>query len=250
MFLQVTSQEELRNKNKELKLKISNLKEENRKNEEEMKLEISNSKEENRKNEEEMKAEISNLKEQNHKNEKEWKNESDKLKFEINELRAKNHCVCKKVFDDKECPYTYTIQNVSAMLKDKNYTGYLYSDPFIFLDGYVGMLCVSLNGHKEESRNHISVFFYIHKGPFDDLLEWPMLFGIITFQLFVNEICARKMSINCKEESEKLKDIFNKPTTEGRKAVVRGWSRFIAHNELPDNIEDDELKFYVDVEKI
>ena len=55
--------------------------------------------------------------------------------------------------------------------------------------------------------------------------------------------------MNYKELSKQLKNVFIKPTTEGRNEQAYGWVNFIAHNKLPDNIDDNELKFIVDVEQ-
>ena len=77
----------------------------------------------------------------------------------------------------------------------------------------------------------MSVYFQIMRGPFDDTLRWPMVFGLIKFSLVINEKCKHKMAINCKEDEQHLRTRFVKPARDEGEAY--GTVKYYAHKDLP-----------------
>lgn len=103
----------------------------------------------------------------------EAKIELEKVKEEMDILKAR-----------KDGSYILKIENVSKELKKAEQTNKpIYSPAFYSSqNGYKMRLEVYLNGANSAKGNHISIYFAILKGPWDDMLEWPFQ-EAITFHL-------------------------------------------------------------------
>ena len=74
-------------------------------------------------------------------------------------------------------PVTFTIDNFNSR---KSLNEQWFSPPFYtHFGGYKMCLSVYPNGYEEAQGNHISVFFHMMSGEFDDHLEWPFPGAII-----------------------------------------------------------------------
>lgn len=146
------------------------------------------------------------------------------------------------------CPYEFVIENFKARLTNsKQQNDFIYSETFYYLNGYRARLKVYLNGRNAVQGTHMSVYFQIMKGPLDDSLQWPMIFGLIKISLIINEKCKHKMAINCKQDQEHLKTRFVKPLREEGEAYG---VKYFAHRDLPIDIHGDLIKLVVHVTKL
>ena len=147
------------------------------------------------------------------------------------------------------CPFTLTVENFRTRFAVAQQTNeFIYSDSFYYLNGYRGRLKLYLNGRNAVQGTHMSVYFQIMRGPFDDTLRWPMVFGLIKFSLVINEKCKHKMAINCKEDEEHLRTRFVKPSRDEGEAY--GTVKYFAHKDLPVEINGDVVKLVVHVTQL
>ena len=119
-----------------------------------------------------------------------------------------------------------------------------YSPPFYtHLGGYRMCLRVDANGYGDGKGTHVSVFVYLTRGEFDDLLKWPFR-GDVTIQLKKNDPPHHQMIILLND------DIPNKyvckPTKE-RNDCGWGYHKYIPHADLYAGgyLKDDKLVFCV-----
>ena len=147
--------------------------------------------------------------------------------------------------------YTFIVENARDELRvarERNKT--LYSGSFFCLSGYKARLKINLNGTPaadvSSKDTHLSVYFQLLQGPFDEKLQWPMPFGSITFTLQINENPEIKKQRSIRyTENEQVKSFYTKPekTTGGS----RGFGKFMELKQIPAEIQKDILKFTVDV---
>ena len=164
------------------------------------------------------------------------------LKSEVKKLQETQ----KGTIIHQKCPQEVVISNVSAKIKNKSCKEPILSKPFYFLNGYRGILRIYMSSASDKNHDSISVYFGICKGPFDDDLEWPMLFGVVRIQLYVNGNCLKVRSYSCNQKSKDFIEAMKKPTDDSM-SKFRGYTNFCYHNELPKQIENNEIKFIVDV---
>ena len=126
-----------------------------------------------------------------------------------------------------------------------------WSKPFYTgLDGYKLQIRVDANGGAGGKGTHVSVYVYLLKGEYDDILTWPFKCDI-TIQL-----------LNWREDKghvEKTIDHYNalianriRVTREYRAPSGRGYHKFISHSDLyysitnnTEYINNDALCFVV-----
>ena len=148
-------------------------------------------------------------------------------------------------------PYVFVVENATEELrvaKERNKT--LYSGSFYCLNGYKARMKIHLNGtptaEGSSKDTHMSVYFQLLQGPFDEKLQWPMPFGSITFTLLIDENPEVKKQRTIRHtENELVKSFYTKPekTTGGS----HGFGKFIDLKQIPCEIQKDVLKFTVDV---
>ena len=170
------------------------------------------------------------------------------LRTEVNEKMRKissleNYAIAPK------SPFSFTIENAKEEMgaaKERNKT--LYSGSFYCLDGYKARMKINLNGTASSDSSskdtHMSIYFQILQGPFDEKLQWPMPFGCITFSLHINDELKKTRMIRS-TESELVKSFYVKP--EKLTGGSRGFGKFMDLNNMPDYIPKDSLKFTVEV---
>ena len=106
----------------------------------------------------------------------------------------------------------------------------LYSDPHV-ISGYKLRLLVDLNGVGEGKGTHMSVFFQLMKGTFDDYLMWPFD-KLIEFVLIHQD--DQSKYVTAKVETDKFKETksFQKPVNYCNKGL--GYAKFVSLKELHD----------------
>jgi len=150
-----------------------------------------------------------------------------------------------------KCPFAYVIDNATEELQNaRERNTILYSDSFYCLHGYKARLKIHLDGITGvpvTKGTHLAVYFQLLQGPFDDKLQWPMPFGFITLSLSINEgpKGIAKQKILRHTESDEVRQYFVKPVK--RAGVHRGFRKFLALKELPEVIDNDKIKFEIDV---
>ena len=75
-------------------------------------------------------------------------------------------------------PVTFTIDNFNLR---KSFNEEWFSPPFYtHYGGYKMCISVHPNGYQDAQGNHVSVFFHMMSGEFDDRLQWPFPGAVIT----------------------------------------------------------------------
>ena len=119
-----------------------------------------------------------------------------------------------------------------------------YSPPFYtHLGGYRMYLRVYANGSGEGKGTHVSVFVFLMRGEYDDLLKWPFR-GDVTIQLKKNNPPHYQKILHLNDDMPKR--CVCKPTKERNDG---GWgsSKYISHADLYAGgyLKDDKLVFCV-----
>ena len=118
-----------------------------------------------------------------------------------------------------------------------------YSPPFYtHLGGYRMCLRVYVNGFGTGKGTHVSVFVYLMRGEFDDLLKWPFR-GDVTIQLKKNDPPHHQMIIHLDDDTPNTS--VCKPTKERNEGW--GYQKYISHADLYAGgyLKDDKLVFCV-----
>ncbi|XP_066921418.1 TNF receptor-associated factor 4-like [Clytia hemisphaerica] len=140
------------------------------------------------------------------------------------------------------CPYTFLIENFKTKFdKAKKTNDIIHSPHFFTVNGYKGDLEVHLNGQGAGKNTHISVFFQILNGPYDDLLKWPIPWKSYSFILLINDKEVDKYSSKSTDEGGKWKDIFKRPT--GDVGEDLGYPKAFSHELVKDVTDTDKVAF-------
>lgn len=166
--------------------------------------------------------------------------ELNKLFSEITTLEPRHHIQPNSsllfVIDDFE-------ENFRKSQKEQSF---VYSDPFYCLRGYRALVCVLLNGWEDGSNSHISCYFEVLKGPFDDVLDWPMEFTAEFSIKGRNGAGLLRHSFDTRGITrEDMEKHFGKPTKDAN--TVWGFSQFMRHDEISNYVENDEMKISINI---
>jgi len=180
-----------------------------------------------------------------HKVKEEMKNQQ--IKFDDKHAKHETTINSLESSSIPHCPHVWKIENFEEEFQDSKKTNKdLISKSFYCMNGYKARLNMNLNGYGDEKDSHISSFFQIMKGPFDDSLEWPMPYDTITIKLIINEKLIRTHFIKS-NTSFMHKNKFIRPNKD--EGTCFGASAFFPHNELPklnENVEN-VVSFHVDM---
>ena len=97
---------------------------------------------------------------------------------------------------------------------------------------------IDLNGE----NNYISVYFRNVKGPFDDMLQWPIPWKSYSFILLINDKEASKATSESTDDGGKWKDHFKRPNLPGlynTSGKCLGYGKCFEH-ELIENVTDND----------
>ena len=128
--------------------------------------------------------------------------------------------------------------------KHKKSNDIWHSPPFYtHLGGYRMCLRVDANGWGTEKGTHVSVFVYLTRGEFDDLLKWPFR-GDVTIQLKKTDPPHHQMIIPYNDDTQNK--YVCKPTKE-RNDGCRGYHKYASHAGLYAGgyLKDDKLVFCI-----
>ena len=106
-----------------------------------------------------------------------------------------------------------------------------------------------MNGEKNGKNTHTSVFFRNLKGPYDDLLKWPIPRKSYTFTLLINDIEVETWTSKSTDNGGKWKDQFIRPTCDEFKRL--GYPKAFQHN-LVENVAHNDvvvIKYDIDFEE-
>ena len=129
--------------------------------------------------------------------------------------------------------------------------GDLWYSPDTFyshIGGYKMGLCVYANGHGDGEATHVSVYYCLNRGEYDDQLKWPFR-GDITMQLL-----NQSSDEGHWEETAHFNDTVSgrhASRVVGQERATSGWghTRFIGHNKLntesEEYLKNDCLKFRI-----
>ena len=98
-------------------------------------------------------------------------------------------------------------------------------------------LRVYLNGDGIGKNSHMSLFFVVMKGEFDDILQWPFAHKV-TFKL-INQTGGRDIIDTF--QPDPMSSSFRKPKSDMN--IASGCPHFVSHTELKsgDFIKDDAI---------
>ena len=106
-----------------------------------------------------------------------------------------------------------------------------YSPPFYsHIGGYKMCLSVDANGSGKGEATHVSVYWYLNRGEYDDQLKWPFR-GAITIQLLnqSRDDGHREKTLTYYDTDE---DEYAGRVVGKERATGLGYPKFIAHTEL------------------
>lgn len=162
-----------------------------------------------------------------------------KTQLTAREMQIRDYIIAPKA------PFSYIIHNAKLKFEEAmRQNSICYSETFFCLNGYKARLKIYLNGSETAQDKYISVFFQVMKGPFDDILKWPMPFQLISISLEINGNLTKQRILK-RTESEAVQSHFVKPTKEFGKS--RGYTQFFPLFNVPVDIKDDAIRFKVDV---
>jgi len=136
-------------------------------------------------------------------------------------------------------PATEFIYTINTFNNSKRCNDELNSSNFFYLNHYRTRLDVYLNGNGNGRNSHISVFFVLLKGPFDNIIQWPMPYGTIKIDLYINGTIQKTTSI------ESSGNVFKRP--EHGKEDAKGEPQFFHHTKIPKHVPDDKIQFKVTI---
>ncbi|XP_052768381.1 TNF receptor-associated factor 3-like [Mya arenaria] len=158
------------------------------------------------------------------------------LRFQILETASYDGLLLWKVRD-------YTRRKADALA---GRTLSLYSQPF-YTHRYGYKMCsrVYLNGDGMGKNSHMSLFFVIMKGEFDNLLPWPFR-QKVTMQLLDQD--SGQTNLTDSFQPDPTSSSFKKPSSDMN--VASGCPLFVAHTvlESPKYIKDDTLILKITVD--
>ena len=113
---------------------------------------------------------------------------------------------------------------------------------YTHLGGYRMCLRVDANGDGAEKGTHVSVYVYLMRGEFDDLLKWPFR-GDVTIQLKKNVPSHYQLMLSFDDNTPN--DRMCKPTKE--RNLGWGYGQYLSHADLYAGgyLKDDKLVFCV-----
>uniref|UniRef100_A0A7M5UZ49 TRAF-type domain-containing protein n=2 Tax=Clytia hemisphaerica TaxID=252671 RepID=A0A7M5UZ49_9CNID len=137
-----------------------------------------------------------------------------------------------------KCPFLWFIDNFKEIFNiTLGRKGTLYSPPLFTEKGYHGRLKVYIKDSPQGKADQISVYFDNLKGPYDEMLEWPMPFTSLNFTLFINGKEVSKASSKSVERYKTWTEHFTRPINiEGR-----ALGRPAFHKTLIENLTDKDI---------
>ena len=141
-------------------------------------------------------------------------------------------------------PFIWKIENFHTKFEQAKIENTLIrSPPFLCLNHYKGQLKLYLNGNGVRQDTHMSIFFCLLEGPFDDMIEWPMPIKKYAFELIMNDRVIGIYSMSS-INAENVKK-FKRPTL--AETGNLGRANFIQLNDIPSVIQDDTatIKFEI-----
>ena len=162
--------------------------------------------------------------------------EAEKLKKDLNAYEI----------DTPLCPVEIIMKKFEEHKKDGEdwHSPPFYTHP----KGYKMCLRVYAGGNGNGANTHVSVYFTLMKGEYDDQLKWPFQ-GKFTIQLLSQNGDENHRSGTVTFDAD-TPDIYCNRVVDGERCQY-GWGRptFIAHTKLkPRYLQNDCLKFYIKVE--
>lgn len=128
--------------------------------------------------------------------------------------------------------------------KEKEENILIYSDPFYCLRGYKALICLFLNGWENGKNTHISCYFEVLKGPFDQVLKWPLKI-MVNFTIRGRNGNDFRLGFDTGEiAEEELEKHFGKPSDDANPAW--GFSCFMEHKEVDNYVLDNVMNIYID----
>ena len=140
-------------------------------------------------------------------------------------------------------PFSFTMLNFEEK-KSSNTSWYspsFYTHP----RGYKMCTRVYANGWGEYENSHLSVFFYMMRGEYDESLKWPFR-GDITLQLLNQTDDVSHHEIIVKVNDQTLSEFCNQVTSGDLSSKGWGRSKFICHSDLlPNYLKDNCLSLCI-----
>uniref|UniRef100_A0A7M5V8Y6 Uncharacterized protein n=1 Tax=Clytia hemisphaerica TaxID=252671 RepID=A0A7M5V8Y6_9CNID len=131
----------------------------------------------------------------------------------LNKKLAEENKLTLQILSLPQCPYySFTIENFKTQFEEaKKNNKIISSQNFLTANGYLGLLEIYLNGYGSGKDNHVSVYFRILKGPYDNSLKWPIPWKSFSITLLVNNREIGKELHQSSSDGGIWKDHFIRP---------------------------------------
>lgn len=145
---------------------------------------------------------------------------------------------------NKTCPYKWEIKNFTNKrhrAKSNERFQMYESESFFMLGGYKAQLILYPNGCDDQVNTHVSMFIKMLKGPYDELLRWPMKGCIQLCVLDGTDDEENTLYINTNQQH--CQHIFERPCGDENKDW--GFSKYIPLADLHKYLVEDTLRVCV-----
>ena len=127
-------------------------------------------------------------------------------------------------------PFYWVVRDVVGQIESSKE---IFSPPFLSSpNGYQFCVRLNMSGHGNGSGTHLSVYLYIMKGPFDDLIEWPTKQGTFKATLMSQLAIGEDTPHYSKTVSIGSHPAFKRKLDIERKNTSAGWPMYISFFDL------------------
>ena len=157
----------------------------------------------------------------------------------LNKKLAEKNQLTSQILSIPQCPYTFNIENFKTQFEEAKRTNKMICSPnFLTENGYLGRLDIFLNGDKSGKDTHISAYFRNLKGPYDDMLKWPMPRKSDSFRILVNGKEVIRIPYIASGFERIWKNHFTRPT--GNEGERLGYTELFEHGSV-ENLSNDDV---------
>ena len=122
-------------------------------------------------------------------------------------------------------PFYWVVKNVIGQIESSKE---IFSPPFLSSpNGYQFCVRLNMSGHGNGSGTHLSLYLYIMKGPFDDLMVWPIKHGTFKATLMCQAVTPDRNTQYTKTVAIGSHPAFRRKLEIEKKNTSAGWPMYI-----------------------
>ena len=163
--------------------------------------------------------------------------ELNNTKVKINDTLEKLEVATGKQMAKFDKPFLWKIDNFGDLLQKAKATEekLLYSIPFYSCSaescGYKFKVRIDPNGNSSGTNNHLSVYIYVMKGEYDDMLPWPFKKKVTFTLIDQQEDSVERKNVSWEFIPDNRPKCFARPSQEDNNTGY-GCHEFISHEKL------------------